>query len=154
MARIWYQVWFLSFMKLWQPIKCRQFTFINFDICCRYREYQYDGKSYRWRVVGVHRNSKYQFNTIPYTYTCTTYIQMYIFSIREMNAYQNSLEGRVKGHLVLSHFGTCKCSNVETNISWTCLASGLLSFEHPSVLLFLLLYESHFCCWKMQTCEL
>ena len=25
------------------------------------------------------------------------------------------------GHLVLSHFGTCKCSNVETNISWTCL---------------------------------
>ena len=42
------------------------------------------------------------------------------------------------GHLVLSHFGTCKCSNVETNISWTCLVSGLLSFEHPSVLLFLL----------------
>ena len=41
-------------------------------------------------------------------------------------------------HLVLSHFGTCKCSNVETNISWTCLVSGLLSFEHPSVLLFLL----------------
>ena len=31
-----------------------------------------------------------------------------------------------------------KCSNVETNISWTCLVSGLLSFEHPSVLLFLL----------------
>ena len=43
------------------------------------------------------------------------------------------------GHLVLSHFGACKCSNVETNISWTCLVSGLLSFEHPSVLLFLLL---------------
>ena len=43
------------------------------------------------------------------------------------------------GHLVLSHFGTCKCSNVETNISWTFLVSGLLSFEHPSVLLFLLL---------------
>ena len=42
------------------------------------------------------------------------------------------------GHLVLSHFGACKCSNVETNISWTCLVSGLLSFEHPSVLLFLL----------------
>ena len=42
------------------------------------------------------------------------------------------------GHLVLFHFGTCKCSNVETNISWTCLVSGLLSFEHPSVLLFLL----------------
>ena len=42
------------------------------------------------------------------------------------------------GHLVLSHFGTCKCSNVETNISWTCLVSGFLSFEHPSVLLFLL----------------
>ena len=38
--------------------------------------------------------------------------------------------------LVLSHFWTCVCSNVETNLSWTCLVSGLLSFEHPSVLLF------------------
>ena len=42
-------------------------------------------------------------------------------------------------HLVLSHFGTCKYSNVETNLSWTCLVSGLLSFEHPLVLLLLLL---------------
>ena len=44
------------------------------------------------------------------------------------------------GHLVLSHFWTCKCSNVDTNISWTCLVSGRLSLrvEHPSVLLFLL----------------
>ena len=25
------------------------------------------------------------------------------------------------GHLVLSHFGTCKSSHVETNLSWTCL---------------------------------
>ena len=40
------------------------------------------------------------------------------------------------GHLVLSHFGTCKCFIVETNLSWICLVSGLLSFEHPSVLLF------------------
>ena len=40
------------------------------------------------------------------------------------------------GHLVLSHFGTCMCSNVETNLSWTCLVSELLNFEHPSVLLF------------------
>ena len=40
------------------------------------------------------------------------------------------------GHLVLSHFGTCICSNVETNLSWTCLVSGPLNFEHPSVLLF------------------
>ena len=40
------------------------------------------------------------------------------------------------GHLVLSHFGTCMCSNVETTLSWTCLVSGLLNFEHPSVLLF------------------
>ena len=45
------------------------------------------------------------------------------------------------GHLVLSHFGTCMCSNVETNLSWTCLVSGLLNFEHPSVLLFWSLYE-------------
>ena len=42
------------------------------------------------------------------------------------------------GHLVLSHFGTFKCSNVETNISWACLVFGLSSFEHPSVLLFCL----------------
>ena len=40
-------------------------------------------------------------------------------------------------HLVLSHFWTCMCSNVETNLSWTCLVSGLLNFEHPSVLFFL-----------------
>ena len=42
------------------------------------------------------------------------------------------------GHLVLSHFGICKCSNVETNLSWTCLVARPLSFEHPSVLLFCL----------------
>ena len=42
------------------------------------------------------------------------------------------------GHLVLSHFGTCMCSNVETNLSWPCLVSGPLNFEHPSVLLFCL----------------
>ena len=48
------------------------------------------------------------------------------------------------GHLVLSHFGTCICSNVETNLSWTCLVSGLLIFEYPSVLRFCLqLLERH-----------
>ena len=40
------------------------------------------------------------------------------------------------GHLVLSHFGTCVCSDVETNLSWARLVSGLMNFEHPSVLLF------------------
>ena len=39
-------------------------------------------------------------------------------------------------HLVLSHFGTCISYNVETNFFGICLVSGLLSFEHPSVLLF------------------
>ena len=39
------------------------------------------------------------------------------------------------GQLILSHIGTYKCSHVETNLSWTCLVSRLLSFEHPSVLL-------------------
>ena len=29
------------------------------------------------------------------------------------------------GPVVLSHFGTCKRCNVETNTSWTCLVSGL-----------------------------
>ena len=43
-------------------------------------------------------------------------------------------------HLVLSHFGTCTCSNIGTNLSWTCLDSGPLSFEHPSVLLFYFVY--------------
>ena len=55
------------------------------------------------------------------------------------------------GHLVLSHFGTCKCSIVETNISWTCLVSGLLSFEHPSVLLFLLYtFTGKYLTWQVQ----
>ena len=36
--------------------------------------------------------------------------------------------------------------NVETNLSWTCLVSGLLSFEHPSVLLF--------CPWSSLVCRL
>ena len=38
----------------------------------------------------------------------------------------------------LGHLGTCKCSNVtcKTNLSWTYLISGLLSFDYPSVLLF------------------
>ena len=40
------------------------------------------------------------------------------------------------GHLVLSHFGTCMCSNVETNLSWTCLVIGLFEFRTSSVLLF------------------
>ena len=40
-----------------------------------------------------------------------------------------------RGHLVLSHIGTCMRSNVETNTSWTCFVSGLLSFEHSYVLL-------------------
>ena len=37
------------------------------------------------------------------------------------------------GHLVLSHFVTCMCSNVETNLSWTCLFS-LLRQEYPPIL--------------------
>ena len=43
------------------------------------------------------------------------------------------------GYLVLSHFGTCMCSTVETTLSWTCLVSGLLNFEYPLVLLFCLM---------------
>ena len=37
---------------------------------------------------------------------------------------------------------TWMCSNVETNLSWTCLVSGLLSFKHPSVLLFCFKHSS------------
>ena len=33
------------------------------------------------------------------------------------------------GHLVLSHIGTCKCYNFETNLSLTCLVSGLFEFR-------------------------
>ena len=60
-------------------------------------------------------------------------------SIEHLNGCGMPTEGAYSsGHLVLSQFGTCTCSNVETNLSWTCHLSGLLSFEHPSVLLFLL----------------
>ena len=52
----------------------------------------------------------------------------------DLSLHNTDQDAYSSGHLVLSHFGTCKCSNVETNISWTCLVSGLLSFEHPSVL--------------------
>ena len=54
------------------------------------------------------------------------------------------------GHLVLSHFGTCMCSNVETNLSWTCLVSGLLNFEYPSVLLFCIRKEVRWCTWRIR----
>ena len=51
---------------------------------------------------------------------------------RERHAIEDAYSS---GHQVLSHFGTCNWSNVETNLSWICLVSGLYSFEHPSVLL-------------------
>ena len=53
-----------------------------------------------------------------------------------INGFKPIEDAYSSGHLVLSHFGTCMCSNVKTNLSWTCLNSGLLSFEHTSVLLF------------------
>ena len=45
------------------------------------------------------------------------------------------------GKLVLPNDGTCMCSNVEINLCWT-LFSGLLSFEHPSDLLFFASYKT------------
>ena len=54
---------------------------------------------------------------------------------RVRHANRGRLLLRTPGHVPL---WTGKCSDVETNLSWTCLVSGLLSFEHPSVLLFLL----------------
>ena len=50
--------------------------------------------------------------------------------------------GMPTGHLVLSNYGTYMGFNVEINLSWTCLVSGLLNFEHPSVLLFCLIFKS------------
>ena len=41
-----------------------------------------------------------------------------------------------------------KCSNVESNLSWTCLVSGLLTFEHPSVLPFC--FERSMACKTLQ----
>ena len=41
-------------------------------------------------------------------------------------------------YLVMSHFRTCKYSNVETNLFLCCPVSGLLDYEHPSVILFYL----------------
>ena len=51
------------------------------------------------------------------------------------------------GHLVLIHVGTYICSNVETNLFWTCLICELLSFEHPSVLL--ICFSVGFLCWHV-----
>ena len=48
-------------------------------------------------------------------------------------------------HLVMSHFGTCICSNVETNLSGTCLVSRHLSFEHLSVFLFCIGLRLYLC---------
>ena len=42
------------------------------------------------------------------------------------------------GHLVLSHFGTCMCSNVESNLSWTNLVSELLTSNIPRYFYFTL----------------
>ena len=42
---------------------------------------------------------------------------------------QRTLEINSSGHLVLSNFGTCMCSNVETNLSWTCLVSRTFEFR-------------------------
>ena len=48
-------------------------------------------------------------------------------------------------HVALSHFETCNCFNVESYLSWTCLVSSLLIFEHPSVLLFCFLKRCATC---------
>ena len=47
-----------------------------------------------------------------------------------------TFDGYSLGHLVLSHFGTCMFFYIETSLSISCLVSGLLGFDHPSVLLF------------------
>ena len=69
--------------------------------------------------------------------TDTFYFQ-YVFE-SYMDIYMQILQNRIREivlHITLSHFETCMFSNVEINLSKTCLVSGLLSFEHPSVLLF------------------
>ena len=43
------------------------------------------------------------------------------------------------GHLVLSHFGACISSNVETILSWTCHVYGPFGFRTPFGTSFLLL---------------
>ena len=43
--------------------------------------------------------------------------------------------------------GLACVSNVETNLSWTCLFSGILNFEHPSVLLFCLAFRDNPSFW-------
>ena len=74
-------------------------------------------------ITNLDLNTEFDF----FTYLCTV-------SIEHMQRVRHANRGRL--HLVLSHFGTCMCSNVETNLFWTCLVSGLLNFEYPSVLLF------------------
>ena len=53
-----------------------------------------------------------------------------------LRKYMPTEDAYSSGHLVLSHFLTCMCSNVETNLSWAFLFPDFLSFEHPTVLLF------------------
>ena len=65
------------------------------------------------------------------------------FYLTRVQRVQHANRGRllipIPGHVPC---GTCKCSCVETNLSWMCLVSGFLSFKHPSVLLVCLQHEA------------
>ena len=55
---------------------------------------------------------------------------------------------------VLSPFGTCMCSNVETNLAWTCLVSGPLKFEPLGTSLLLLVFHVVYHTEKVHTTKL
>ena len=58
------------------------------------------------------------------------YYQIFEVSIEHCNGCGKPTEDAYSsGHLVLSHFGTCICSNVETILSWTCHIYGPFEFR-------------------------
>ena len=66
----------------------------------------------------------------PY-YRIRLFTEMQEVSIEHLQPVRHANRGRdaySSGHLVLYHFGTCKCSNVETNLSWTCLSPDFWVF--------------------------
>ena len=65
----------------------------------------------------------------PY-YRIWLFTELYEVSIGHLQRARHANRGYLllrTPSIVLSHFGTCLCSNVETNLSWSCLVSGLVS---------------------------
>ena len=95
---------------------------------------QLDDVYIQWHTPLIGHWSGLYYRIWLFTLLCEVYIELCNGSgMPTEDAYSS-------GHLVLSHFGTYMCSYIQTNLLWTCLVSGILSYEHPSVLLFCIQY--------------